>query len=741
MLRRLARHARPLSSVLATLLVAPAAAAQEAASTSSPPSAEPEEVRVVGAKDAQTGGSVHTVSDKQLKRFGYDDPHQVFLGVPGVYVRGEDGMGLRPNIGMRGANSDRSKKITLMEDGVLFGPAPYSAPAAYYFPLIGRMRSVRVLKGPSSVIYGPQTVGGAIDLLTRDVPQGRSGFAELAFGQYAFRKLSAGVGAGDERGGFWFDGEHLANDGFKTIDGDPQANTGFSRTEVMTKAERVVDPEAAVRQTFAIKLGYSTERSNETYVGLTDADFRADAYRRYAASAMDRMSWYRTQVQVSHKVEFSKNFDLTTTVYRHDLDRSWRKLNRTDQVGVADVLSDPTSTRNRQLYGVLTGAVDSQGTSDTLYIGPNDRTFVSQGIQTNFRWKVKQGSVQHQFLYGLRLHHDSIDRRHTEDAFLMRGGKLVATAAPTLTTADNRDATDAASGFVQDTLTVGRLVLTPGVRVEAIHGRREDRLTGVTSGGRSVTAIPGVGGYFAVVREKKQELGAVLGAHRGFSPAPPSTTGVTTPETSWNFEAGARYTRRAFRAEILGFYNAYQNLTSLCGFSSGCTGGTVDRQFDAGKARVFGVEAFADASWKLGRALAVPARLSYTYTRTEFLEDFASGDPQFGRVFAGYEMPYIPRHQLSGNVGLEHRRFAVNVAGTYVDKTREIAGDGPLEPSLTTDAYFLLDASAKLILSEHWELSLNARNLLDETYIASRRPFGARPGAPRWMQAGVRATF
>jgi Fe(3+) dicitrate transport protein len=103
--------------------------------------------------------------------------------------------------------------------------------------------------------------------------------------------------------------------------------------------------------------------------------------------------------------------------------------------------------------------------------------------------------------------------------------------------------------------------------------------------------------------------------------------------------------------------------------------------------------------------------------------------------------PTFPATSSRGTSAWSTGRFAVNVAGTYVDKTREIAGDGPLEPSLTTDAYFLLDASAKLILSEHWELSLNARNLLDETYIASRRPFGARPGAPRWMQAGVRATF
>ena len=103
---------------------------------------------VTGTRLVETGGSAHVVKDAQLRRFSYDDPHQVLLTVPGVYVRPEDGMGLRPNIGIRGANSDRSKKVTLMEDGVLVGPAPYSAPAAYYFPLIDRMRTVRVVKGP-----------------------------------------------------------------------------------------------------------------------------------------------------------------------------------------------------------------------------------------------------------------------------------------------------------------------------------------------------------------------------------------------------------------------------------------------------------------------------------------------------------------------------------------------------------------------------------------------------------------
>ena len=73
------------------------------------------------------------IGEKVLDTFEYDDIHRILSAAPGVYYREEDGYGLRPNIGMRGVSSDRSKKVVIMEDGVLIAPAPYAAPAGYYF--------------------------------------------------------------------------------------------------------------------------------------------------------------------------------------------------------------------------------------------------------------------------------------------------------------------------------------------------------------------------------------------------------------------------------------------------------------------------------------------------------------------------------------------------------------------------------------------------------------------------------
>lgn len=707
--------------------------AEDGAAPPEPQHDPPDEVSVAGTRLRNTAGSAHVVTDAQLRRFSYDDPHQVLLGVPGVYVRPEDGMGLRPNIGIRGGNSDRSKKVTLMEDGVLVGPAPYSAPAAYYFPLIDRMRTVRVVKGPGSLLFGPHTVGGSVDLVTREIPDARKGTYDFALGQYGFNKQHVTYGASDESAGFLIEGMRVDNAGFKELDGG--GPTGFTRNEWMAKARYNPAPRAQVQSEFLLKLGYSDEISNETYLGLTDEDWRDNPDRRYRASKDDRMENHRTALSLTHKLRFSPKVEITTTAYRHDFKRIWRKVNGFRNADIVDVLAHPDAPKNVAYHGVLSGAVNA-APDQAILIGPNNRQFVSQGLQMQARVAARTGPLTHHFVYGVRAHYDEIVRKHTQDGFLMRDGDLVPDGLVTETTADNKAATHALALWVVDSMMLGPLTLTPGVRVEAIHAAYHDVKTKSHDGATYRVIIPGASAFWSIHRD----FGLLAGVHKGFSPVTPEQARTAKPEESVNYEAGARYTKRSVRAELVGFYNDYSNLTDICTFSSGCENANLDKQFGAGEARIAGVEAFGEMEPR-SNGWAFPARISYTYTYTEFLKSFESADPQFGTVRKGDELPYVPTHQLSAVAGVERDAFGLNVSGTFVDAMWEHAGRGTPKPGDKTDAYFLLDASGRYRLIEHVDLYLNARNLTNERYIASRRPYGARPGAPLWVIAGVRGDF
>lgn len=743
-----------LPTLLLLLAPAPAALAQSAAEPGAPepsPSASPEaskgaeapetkpeepakpiEVSVAGTRVTQTSGSAHVVTPKQLERFEADDPHAVLLAVPGVYIRGEDGFGLRPNIGMRGALSDRSKKITLMEDGVLFGPAPYSAPAAYFFPLITRMQAVRVVKGPSGVSYGPHTVGGAIDLVTAPIPSERSTLLDVSFGSFMQRKVHVRQGLADDQLGLLVEAVHLASDGFKELDGG--GDTGFLRNELMLKGRYALPAGDLLANELELKAGYSGEISNETYLGLSEADFRETPYRRYGASRLDRMEWNRTQFQLTHRASLRPDLDLTTIAYRHDLHRIWRKVNGFAGESVASVLANPSDPRNAIFYAVLTGSVAPSTDDEALMIGPNDRKFVSQGVQSTVSFRPTTGPLSHRIEYGVRIHYDSVVRVHTQDSFLVEGLNLTPSGKATETTADNTASTLALSMYAIDAVTWGPVTLTGGARLESIRSELEDRLDG---GRRDFTGqqvlVPGVGAYVSLPRD----LGLLAGVHQGFSPVPPGQQAVR-PEKSVSYEAGARWAPRRFRAEVIGFLNDYTNLTSICTFSTGCIEESLDQQFDAGEARVLGVEAYVESEMKVREGLALPGRVAYTFTDARFSNDFQSADPIFGNVRDGDEVPYVPRHQLSASIGVEAARWGAHLAGTYGGSMREVAGQGDPAPGAATDSYFLLDASASVSPLKWLTIYGVGRNLLDVAYIASRRPYGARPGAPRSLQLGMK---
>ena len=689
---------------------------------------------------ARVTGSAHRVDQDTLEQQQYDDVHRVLKQVPGVYVRDEDGFGLRPNIGLRGANSDRSAKITLMEDGVLLAPAPYSAPAAYYFPLTTRLTGVEVFKGPSSIQYGPNTIGGAMNMITRSVPaDGHVGSIDIGGGNYGSRKAHAYYGWGGRDFGLLFEGVQIGSDGFKELDNG--GGTGFSKSEFMVKLRANNSLAADVHHRLELKLGYSLEQSDETYLGLTDADFEATPYRRYAASQLGDMEWWRSQAKLVYNVLFGDETDLRVTLYRHDFSRQWTKLNDFGAlagVSVAEVVADPDNLRHAPYYALLQGTNEWTGSdNERLAIGTNDRSYVSEGAEVHLQWELDRGWFGNILKVGSRFHTDRIERDHTQREYDMFSG-VVVPMTETDTTKENEGSATAISAFVFDEIRLGSsLRLTPGLRFEHIETRLEDKLALRTIENTSDIVLPGFGVWWSL----NDHWGLLGGVHQGFSPLAPGQSDDAEPEKSTNYEVGTRFNYRRLHGELIGFWNDYDNLVGTCTQSAGCSSNNLDDQYNAGQATVYGLESVIGAKFPVAGGLIGKVDVSYTYTLGQFDTEFDSGFSQWGAVDEGDELPYVPVHTGNVKLAVEHMKAGGVLSVSYVSDMRDSAGQGSIEDRDLIPAHTVLDLSMYVLPSADGRVYLGIDNVLDTVYMVSRRPYGARPGKRRQVNLGYQHTF
>lgn len=677
----------------------------------------------------RVAGSAHAIDESTLSQFEYDDIERVLSEVPGVSTRGEDGYGLRPNIGIRGANSDRSAKITLMEDGVLLAPAPYAAPAAYYFPMATRMVGVEVFKGPAATRHGPHTVGGALNLQTRAVPRGQAAYLDLAGGLYRTGKVHGWAATGDRDAGVLVEGVHLGSGGFKALDtGGP---TGFDRTELMAKARW----RPAAGHELGLKLGYAREHSHETYLGLTLADYEADPYRRYAASELGDMRWSRTQAEASWQARLSQRVRLRTVAYHHLLDRQWLKLNRfRGGPELHQLLQQAPDTGQGAVFlSILRGEEDSSTAEQQLMIGTNDRRFHAGGLQSLLRWEIPGEAVGNELEAGLRLHVDDVSRLHTEDPHDMVSGRLVPTGDPRETLLDSRAGAQALAAHVHDDLRLGSTHVIPGARLEVVRTWEEVEDAEASEPQTRAILLPGLG----LLQPLHDSVDAFVGAYRGFSPVGPGQPEEVEPEQSWNLEGGLRASHVDLEAEVVGFVNAYTNITGQCTISGGCTGDQLDQQFNGGAARVWGLESTVGNVFLLPGMFSLPVSATWTWTEAEFLTGFTSGFPQFGTVEQGDFLPYVARHQGHARVTLMSPAFDLGGGLTARSGMLDEAG---LFPVTETDVppLVLLDAALNVRPRPWLTVYATGSNLLGSTAITSWRPFGARPTAPTQVMVGLK---
>ncbi|MDP2561495.1 TonB-dependent receptor domain-containing protein [Psychrobium sp. 1_MG-2023] len=702
-----------------------------------------EKIRIIGHSDGlrTEGGSATFIDETELERFEYDDINRILANVPGVNIRQEDGYGLRPNIGFRGATPERSKKIALMEDGILIAPAPYSASAAYYFPMVSRITGVEVFKGPASIKYGPNTVAGALNLTTRPIPYDKAGGVDIAGGADGYQKLHGYYGATDNKFGYLFEAINVQADGFKNLDFGGE--TGFDKSSYMLKLNYDLSSKD-LEQLVEFKAGYDEEVSHETYLGLTEEDFNADSNRRYAATQNDLMDWTHSNLVLTHFIQ-SKDFTVTTRAYRNDFERSWNKLNGFNDTSVKldSIIAKPEQGLHPEYLEILKGQNDSEGNNQALVLGDNAREYFSHGIQTDLTHQLTFAGVEHKIEVGLRYHVDEIKRMHTTDVFDMRSGQLVkrTTDAPTETDFNSEKST-AVSVYFQDSVTLDDLTLTAGIRGEFIDARYQDsKDANDWLEKESRIWLPGISAFY----KASNELGFLFGVNKGYVPTSPMQKPETKAEESINYEIGTRYNDGETKAEAIVFFNDFSNLKESCTFSASANCTVIDEEYNAGQVDIYGLEATASHTFALSDSIDMPINAVYTYSKSEFKENFVSDFPLWGTVEAGDEVPYLPEHQLTFTIGLSANRWQASLLTKYVGEMIETAGEGNdlSYVGSKTEALTVVDFSASHQIGDgdDGDIYFKVDNIFDTVEIISHRPYGARPSKPRQVMIGYKISF
>jgi len=692
------------------------------------------EITVISGRDrlfSKVPGSVAYIDQKEIQTIAPISGNEVLRRTPGLHVVDEEGMGMRVNIGIRGLDPDRSRSVLVMEDGIPVALAPYGEPEMYYTPTIDRMAGVEILKGSGQILYGPQTIGGVVNYITRNPPQEEEGSVRLQGGQGGF--FSGLINYGNTVGNTGFQVNLLKKRA------DNVGPTEFDITDFNTKFLFNMGEKSEL----GVKLGIYNEVSNSTYIGINQVMFDQGGQDFTRVAPDDQLDVKRYSLSFSHVYRFSKNVKLRTIAFGNNTIRNWNRQ---------DFAINNNNTPPANWTGVVWGDVEVPGGAIFMRnsTGNRKREFEVAGIEP--RLEVNHNFLQrnNELIVGTRFMYErAFEQRINGTKAGVQSGNLVE---------DEVRTGNAISAYIQNKIDVTeKFNINAGVRLENFNYERDiNRRSFGQLGVRDTILvassvvneiIPGVGFNYRPV----QKVNLFGGVHKGF--APPRTKDAITSlgepldleaEQSWNYELGFRTDlAKWLYLELTGFYMDFSNQVIPVAESAGGIGfGLVN----AGATLNRGVESavVVDLSQIFGLS---NARITYdanvTYVKATYNEDRFKGDVNI----KGNRTPYAPEWLVNSaftvetNGGFGLRLSANYVANQFGDELNLVKptpdGRVGLIPS-----YLVFDAVMSYNLPKiSSRFNLAIKNLTDERYIATRRPQGIRVGLPRFITAGYEFRF
>ncbi|WP_150303369.1 TonB-dependent receptor family protein [Pseudomonas saliphila] len=628
-------------------------------------------MQVVGSEQdaiSRQTGAVVIVDREEIQRIQPTSTEDVLRRQPGINAKTEEESAIVSNIGIRGLSASESKSLVL-EDGVPVAPGLFIGNDRYYNPRIQRMDGIEILKGSSSLRYGPSTIGGVINYITKTPDDGVGVSARV--GSWNTREATLEAGGRNEAGNAFAGlvATHARSDGW--LDRD------YEMTDLMFKAG--IAPNE--NHNLGVKLSWHENDANISYRGLFLGDYRAG--KTYNPAPDDYYLTDRKAIDVNHEWHLSDRATLNTLAY-------WSEL-----------------TRDYWRYGVDTPASNAAGRwVYTDSVTGNNRTFDRYGIESRLSLDHDLFGWVNEAEFGVRVMKEEADDRRiratrTEDRSGINDRHII-------------DSAESVAGYVQNRIVFNdRFSVTPGVRVESYEQERrvktQDDASATT---RNTEVLPGIGATYQLMPEA-QLYG---GVYKAFSPA---SNGVALDgladqkldgERSVNYEFGVRGASGVINYELTAFYMDFRNQVVTGNSDPNLS------QSNAGKTEHYGLEAALGVA--LGRGFSVDSNLTWVP-----VSEFSTGE------FEGNRLPYAP--EFIANLGLHYMQgpFASSLTAHHrgeqfgsPDNLKAIpaGAEGGIWGG-EMSSYTLFDLTTRYQVTEQFGVQAAAKNLTDKRYITGLR--------------------
>lgn len=718
----------PFRFSVMTAAVLVAVNAQAAKVDDRPPTMKLPPLEIIGQEPSQLEhipGSGSVINKNIINSQGPLSSKDALRTVPGINVVDEDVLGRRFNFAIRGLDPRRGVRTQVLEDGMPIQLAPYSDPSNHYVPSMLRIDRIEVLKGSGQLIYGPQTIGGAINYVSPAIPEEFSGSFRGAGGNNGYYDAHVNLGGTIDNVGLSVDYVRQEADGNRR--GQKQLLDDLALRSLIKFNDQ---------HRLLLKGTLTHEEARMGEAGLRQEDFLNDPRTNYLLNDVFEVERYSGQAL--YEFDISEDMHFSTNIYGQYMSR--------ESIRQA---SDSTGLANCNL-----GGSGRRDLTNAPLCGNEQRprTYGVFGIEPRFVFNHDLFGVDSEATVGVRGHFEWVSRRR----FVGNLGPSDRSRSYFDTRPTPRDRyqnntidTQAFSFFAQNKFFLGDFTVTPGVRVEYFHMENINRKTNLTAQQDYVEALPGIGATY----NGFENITLFAGVHRGFAPPRPDetlspTTGtlnVVNPETSLNYEVGLRTQPvPGFNAEITWFRididDQILRLSSADDNQNANAGETVHQGLET---------AFRlDSDQLFGTTYNYYLMASYTFLDAFFDNDLPNatdGDGNPTPIRRGNLLPYAPAHVVNANVGVETPwgldvRFGVHsVSRQFVDphNTTEVDWTGR---EGTIPGYTTFSTSANYKVTKNFDVFMNAYNLSSKKYVASRVD-GIHPGQQFQIMGGARISF